>query len=112
MDQRGPWRITELEEPPVPGVSCTVFSELEQAALKKDHACLLHVWNSLVLHKPHKFSLYNLEEVNSSPGQVFRAKGLRTVVSLLPVVEELRFELVSLFLFGFPARIASPSTCS
>lgn len=87
-----------------------VFSELEQAALKEDHACLLHAWNSLALHKTHKFHLLNLEEVNSSPGQVF--KGLRTVVSLLPAAEKLRFELVSLFLFGFPTRIASPSACS
>lgn len=93
-------------------MSIMVFNELEQAALKEDHAYLLHAWNSLALHKPHKFRLFNLEEVNSSLGQVLRARGLRTVVSLLPVVEELRFELVSLFLFAFHTRIDSPLACS
>lgn len=96
----------------MPGMSGMVFSELEQAALKEARACLLHAWKSLSLHKPHKCSLFSLEEVNSSPGQVFRAKGLRRVVSLLPLVEELRFELVCLFLFGFPTGPASPSACS
>lgn len=106
-DQRGPQRISEVEELPVPGVSRMVFSQLEQAALKEDHACLLHAWHSLALHKPHKFSLFNLEELNSSPGQVFRV----WFVSPLPVAEELRFELVSLFSFGFPTGTASPSAC-